>query len=508
MHRNLNHLARRLLTPLLGVLAAAVVPAVAQAAAPPPVNTAPPQIQAPPTAPPSEVTAPQVGEFLLGNKGTWTGASYYKVQWEDCNPTTLACVPAAGSPSTNTTYKVAQGDVGSTLVFAVTAFAAPTSSTPANSAASGVVANGLPLNRIAPTLSGITQDGQTMTLTSGTWDGTLPMTFGYQWRRCDGAGLNCGAAFTGKPGPASDGLSAGYALQDVDLGHIIVGYVTATNAAGSKAVHSHTTSTVVTPGNTAAPRISGTAEAGKTLTESHGAWIPAKPTGYTYQWQECDASGGNCASVAGAKSQSYALTNADAGHTLRVLESATAGGVTSSPSSSAATGVVKGNAKAPSGPSTGGGSNGGGSNGGGSNGGSGSNGTGGSNGGGSTGGHVNLSAGRIRALLRSALSVHGKAGTIRGVLGHSGYSFAFAAPAPGRLILTWYSAPKHGKKVVVAKVTLVFHGAARATAKIQLTTAGRRLLSGSRRMKLNAKGSFAPAGHKAVSASKQLTLKA
>ncbi|HEY5430932.1 MAG TPA: hypothetical protein VIK04_17585, partial [Solirubrobacteraceae bacterium] len=117
------------IAPFVAGLALAAFPAMAGAAPlatplPPPVNTAPPQIQAPPTAPPTEVTTPMVGEYLLGNKGTWTGATYYKVQWEDCGPAGAApCTAISGA--IDTTYKVAQGDVGSTLVFLVTAYSSP-----------------------------------------------------------------------------------------------------------------------------------------------------------------------------------------------------------------------------------------------------------------------------------------------------------------------------------------------------------------------------------------------
>src|SRR6185312_8343902 len=198
-------------------------------------------------------------------------------------------------------------------------------------------------------------------------------------------------------------------------------------------------------------------------TESHGSWIPKNPARYTYQWQDCDASGGNCSSLAGATSQSYTPTAADVGHTLRVQESAVASGVSSSPATSSATGVVK---AAPSGGNgnggggggtTGGGTTGGGTTGGGTTGG-------GTTGGGTTGGAVTVSASKVRALLRKVLAVHGKAGTIRGVLNHAGYSFSFVAPSPGRLVMAWYYAPKHGRKVLVSKVTLVYHASGRATA--------------------------------------------
>ncbi len=56
---------------------------------------------------------------------------------------------------------------------------------------------------------------------------------------------------------------------------------------------SYVTTNVVTPGNTAPPKVSGTAAVGKTLTESNGSWLPKKST-LRYQWESCDASGGTC----------------------------------------------------------------------------------------------------------------------------------------------------------------------------------------------------------------------
>lgn len=42
---------------------------------------------------------------------------------------------------------------------------------------------------------------------------------------------------------------------------------------------------------------------------------------YTYQWRRCDAHGGNCADIAGATSDTYLLTAADVGFSLRVVAS-------------------------------------------------------------------------------------------------------------------------------------------------------------------------------------------
>lgn len=492
---------------LVALLAAFAFPAVAgaapvAAAAPPPVNTAPPTIVIPPGGASNEITNPSVGRYFQSNDGTWTPTpAYVKRQWVWCDTTPVTPIPGA----INTTYQVAQTDVGHTLCFTVAAYSGPGSSTTASSAPTGVVAGGTPIDRTRPTVTGVTQDGQTLTTSPGTWDGTQPITYTYQYRRCDGAGLNCGAAF---PVPASS--SPTYVLQDADLGHTMIAYVTATNSAGSTSVHSSATTTVVTPANTAAPTIGGTAQEGKTLTESHGSWIPKSPSGYSYQWQDCNASGNNCSAIAGATSQKYTATAADVGHTLVVLESATAGGITSAPASSAATSVVK-----PGTPASGGNGNGNGGSGG-QNGGNGGNAGNGSNGGnagnGGNGGNagqgtstapVKVNKAQIRALLLKVLAAKGSAGTIRGVLKNGGYKFTFAAPSPGRLVISWFN-----KKTLIATVALVFHRSGNAKAVVFLTASGRTLLSGTTRMQLTAKGAFTPAGHGTIRASKRITLKA
>lgn len=231
---NLTH--RLWLAAVASGLALMAAPAVA-AAAPPPVNTAPPTIQAPAGQPPSEVTAPQVGRVLMGTAGQWTGASYYSYQWEHCDTSPATAIPGA----IDTTYRIADGDVGHTLCFLVTASSSPGSSTPATSAPTGVVTVGTPLNRSAPTISGATQVGQTLTASSGVWDGTSPISYTYQWRRCNSSGASCGATL------APPSTSPTYVLQTADLGHTLVAYVTATNVAGSSSVHSHATAVITSP---------------------------------------------------------------------------------------------------------------------------------------------------------------------------------------------------------------------------------------------------------------------
>ncbi|HEV7585829.1 MAG TPA: hypothetical protein VGO14_08630, partial [Solirubrobacteraceae bacterium] len=72
----------------------------------------------------------------------------------------------------------------------------------------------------------------------------------------------------------------------------------------------------------------------------HGTWTN-EPTGYKYQWLQCDSLGGSCLPIAGATAQTYVPVSGDVGHTLIVQETASNAGGAGSPAASAATGVVQ-----------------------------------------------------------------------------------------------------------------------------------------------------------------------
>jgi hypothetical protein len=99
------------------------------------------------------------------------------------------------------------------------------------------------------------------------------------------------------------------------------------------------------PQNTAAPTIGGTAEVGQTLTANNGTWSSDTTPTFAYQWQSCDTQGNNCASIAGATSQTYTVRSTDVGKTLRVVVTATnpsgASSATSAQTAVVTTAVVK-----------------------------------------------------------------------------------------------------------------------------------------------------------------------
>jgi fibronectin type 3 domain-containing protein len=82
-----------------------------------------------------------------------------------------------------------------------------------------------PSSTAAPTISGQAQVAQLLSASQGSWAGAAPMSYGYQWRRCDEAGAGC-EDIAGATGES-------YRLRAADLSATLRVVVTATNATGS-----------------------------------------------------------------------------------------------------------------------------------------------------------------------------------------------------------------------------------------------------------------------------------
>jgi hypothetical protein len=93
-----------------------------------------------------------------------------------------------------------------------------------------------PRNTALPAISGTARQGEVLTADAGTWSGTQPITFTYQWRRCDTNGASCSNII--------GATSNTYTLTSVDLADRVRVRVRASNSAGSATAISPATAVV------------------------------------------------------------------------------------------------------------------------------------------------------------------------------------------------------------------------------------------------------------------------
>jgi hypothetical protein len=202
-------------------------------------------------------------------------------------------------------------DIGTTLDVVVTASNSAGSAS-GSSATTGTVTASSPLNTVRPTVSGHAEPGQMLSVSTGTWTGTPPLTYEYQWERCNAEGEECVAIL------GAEGSSYEFTLADVGSSLRVV--VSVSNEAGtSSAAVSVNGAPLV---NTSAPGILGSARVGGTLSVLNGAWSGGLPIDYAYQWQACDAAGEHCADLEEATGAEYMPVEEDVGSTIRVLVTA------------------------------------------------------------------------------------------------------------------------------------------------------------------------------------------
>src|SRR5215213_9432604 len=135
-----------------------------------------------------------------------------------------------GSTS-STAYTVSGLACATSYSLGVRAFDARGNVSPATSAYASTSSCGVaPTSTAAPTTSGAAAVGSLLSASPGTWSGTQPISYGYQWRRCDAAGGGCASV--------SGATAASYTVTTSDVGDTLRVDVTASNTAGSSSMAS------------------------------------------------------------------------------------------------------------------------------------------------------------------------------------------------------------------------------------------------------------------------------
>lgn len=202
--------------------------------------------QAPPKAAgqPTISGRPIEGNVLTTSNGSFsgTGPFNYSYRWLRCPSTGgggsgEGCIAISGA--TFKRYVVRSADVGHRLRVRVTAANSEGTASEVSNATGIVQAAsvaGPPRNTAPPSVSGTLQVGQTLTANTGSWVGLKPITFTYQWRRCDSNGINCA--------DISGATSKTYTLTSADQNNTLRVRVTGHNSRGAASATSPATGVV------------------------------------------------------------------------------------------------------------------------------------------------------------------------------------------------------------------------------------------------------------------------
>jgi len=379
--------------------------------------------------------------MLTETHGSWSNQpASYAYQWEDCDSAGANCVPIVGA--THQTYTPTASDVGATIVVLETATNAGGTSQPASSLPTAVVLPLPPVDSTPPGISGDATEGQTLTESHGLWSNT-PTAYTYQWVDCDPTGANCTAI--------TAATHQTYVLSSTDVGHTIRVLETASNGGGAGAQASSTqtaavqaaTAPAARPANTSVPRISGKARVGRTLKTTTGAWSGTPPLHFAYEWERCVKR--RCTPIIGGTTNRLRLKRVGLGDRLRVLVTAI---------------NAVGRAQAIS----------------------------------AKVGPVAPSVAMVKAAVKAVLVPTGAPAAIGQLLANGGYSFSFRSPSAGRLTLSWSDQHPRTGDVVLASLQVAFSRARRATVRLRLTAAGRRLLTRGSALTVTAIAEFTPTG--------------
>ena len=240
--------------------------------------------------------------------GTWAGpGNTYAYQWQRQSGSDWVNIAGA----TKATYTAATIDETLKLRVAVTA-KNPDGSAVAYSAETAAIAKAMPSNTVVPAVTGTAARSGVLTATVGTWANTIGIVYTYQWQRQSGSDWNDIAAAT----------KSTYTLTQADEATSVRIKVTGTNVDGNATAYSSASATVAAapPVNTHAPAITGTPTRLSKLTLVLGTWTGAGNT-YAYQWQR--QTGSDWDDITGATAVTYALGDADTGHSIRIEITAT-----------------------------------------------------------------------------------------------------------------------------------------------------------------------------------------
>jgi hypothetical protein len=281
------------------------------------------------------------GQLLSVGTGSWSGTEpiSYSYQWQLCDPLGEAC--SNMSEATGSSLKLSSLDIDKTLAVVVKATNVA-GSTSVTTSVTGLIEGLLPTNTVLPSISGLLKEGGLLSVGTGSWSGTEPISYSYQWQLCE-PGKSCSNI--------SEATGSSLKLSSLDISKTLDVVVKATNVAGSTSVTTSLTGLIegLLPVNTLLPSVTGTLLEGKSLTANGGTWTGTAPISDSYQWRLCEP-GKACSNISEATASVLSLIARYVGDTVDVVVKASniAGSTTAtSPVTSPILGIAPANTALP-----------------------------------------------------------------------------------------------------------------------------------------------------------------
>ena len=230
---------------------------------------------------------------------------------DDVYPEWLVDGAVAG---TEFTYTIVPSDLGKTIVFRITVVALGYQNGTSQSGATSPVVLGT--QSFTPAITGAAAVGSTLKAASL----ATGATSSFQWRR-NGSSISGARSSTYKPTSSDLGKKISVTVTAKRTGYANLTKTSAPTATVRRAFVS-----------TKAPKITGTAKAGSTLTATTSAWSPA--AAFKYQWYR------DGVAISGATSATRKLSGADATHKITVKVTGSRSGYFTLTRTSAATATV------------------------------------------------------------------------------------------------------------------------------------------------------------------------
>jgi hypothetical protein len=282
------------------------LPASAKSSSTQPISSEPRNISLP-----FIVGDPVVGQKIQYDPGTWVAnpIATFTTIWQKC--TSLLVTSCTNlSAQTGTMITLTDSDLNSYYRVQVTGVNNFGGTIKFSSIFGPVVKPTAPVNTKIPSVSGLSKEGETLTVDKGTWTGYPTPTFTYTWQRCNPANV-CS--------PISTATANTYKITYEDAGNSIKAIVKATNTLTSVSVTTNSITGIIgliSP--FLMPQLSGYADRGQIIESDAGIWAGTNTTDFLFKWQRCSSTIlSTCADISGVQANKYQVTTMDQGKYLR-----------------------------------------------------------------------------------------------------------------------------------------------------------------------------------------------